>query len=321
MVAIPARKQLSGESIQDKRFKTYLNYVETLSNFLSVTKSFEGLKNTSDHKSFSSIQGGKCCDYQHLERVLRNAWFTELQLNLPSQFDDFAKFSNHWAVVQSYYACFLSVSSVFLSKGQNVEKSHAAASKEFSNLLMTSPKLYQSPYNILCVHQDREHEYINAPKNFGEESISTLSNLTTNNLEHYATFLKTTRDKQIKKRCDQWKNQNKKNRISSIEKKRITITNPPTSFLNCFYRLRCLSNYEDADYFLFSLNNEIDANLFNKGLCKIVWHFQLNNELLIAKNIGKNKYISTLENFSEKINHDLTEELMVKRWGYISKVL
>jgi len=98
------------------RFKTYLNYVGAIRNFLN--ESPPNLKHVVQSPPFLSIQGGRCPSPPRVRELLRNAWFTEIQLSLAARLDDLVGYSNHWAPVQLYYAAYLALRALLLASNQ-----------------------------------------------------------------------------------------------------------------------------------------------------------------------------------------------------------
>lgn len=91
-------------SIEQNRFKTYLNYLKALTFFSGNIE--DELQKIASSKMFSSIQCNKSPDVK-TRLLLRNAWLTEIQFNLSYSYTEFIPYTIHWAAVQAYYAIYL----------------------------------------------------------------------------------------------------------------------------------------------------------------------------------------------------------------------
>ncbi len=310
----------SDEDVQHAlRFRTYLNYLEIISNFLEPCESNPKklIKNVIKSKTFCDIQGGRCTDFNKLGKLLRNCWLTEIQLNLT--FEDYVSYSNHWAPVQVYYATYLALRAFYVSMGITISHEHSTTLKNIGEDIKRRPELFPRPWKVICIGDPKnEIEILNHPEGTEFKKSSALNS----NLDiwsSYRTFLKTTRERQLEKICDDWKRSKHKKRIS--EAQRLTLVNnlAPTSFFNVLYRLRLRSNYEDADSFLVSIQETDEALRFNKALKKISWCTLFTLETLIARYIKKTKFEEIVHSFQKHEKIKLSEELVGKRMELIKE--
>jgi len=274
------------------KFLTYLHYLTSLRNFLK--------DNCQDYQSFGQaiassgnfrkIQGGHCQDIDLLKRVMRNAWFTEVQLNLPGSRPELITYSNHWAPVQLYYACFLSLRGFFLSSGSNIDKNHIATLRTISSEIERRPSLFLEPISVMC-KGDPEHkteQYPNLPSGISINRISSLSpSERVSFYDSYCMFLRTTRNRQIETAVNEWKKKHRRKKIGKEKRKCCVDGLPSTTIFDVLYRLRIRSNYADADLYLLNISNECDAVRLYECFTGIAWHTLFVFELIMTKYLGK----------------------------------
>ncbi|OGS21445.1 MAG: hypothetical protein A3J83_08520 [Elusimicrobia bacterium RIFOXYA2_FULL_40_6] len=306
--SIPSQEEID----QSNRFLTYLYYIRNLARqidtnlfLISITKS----------NSFNSIIGGKCKDYDYLGRLFRNAWYTEIQMLLPKRNNELVPYANHWIPVQGYYAIYILVRAYFFCSGQDISHEHATNLKCISHEIQKRPDLFPCPWNVLCDGDPniKIPNLINIPE---EVSITHISNLKPNSnfWDSYALLLKTTRQRQIETKFDDWRTSNKRVRIPPQIKSKLCNDLPPTSLFNFFYRLRLRSNYIDADSFLIGSLNDNKSNDFYNSLCILVWNTLLVIEVLITRYIGKKEYSNIVLSFTKHDDLKMCKDTVIKRW-------
>ena len=84
LITFQAGTGTSEEQEQQIRFRTYLKYVRAFCELLNGPGYPQRLiKEIAGGQGFKEIAGGRCRDLKRVGELLRNAWFTELQMNLP----------------------------------------------------------------------------------------------------------------------------------------------------------------------------------------------------------------------------------------------
>lgn len=306
-----------------KRFQTYLNYIENIAALLDALYSNRELlcQSVAKTKTFTSIQGGKCSEPHKVEKLLRNAWFTELQLSIASANHDFIVYSNHWAPVQVYYSAYLLLRAFLIASGQGVRGGHSTTLKAIATQIEHRNELFPAPWGILCdgnPYNKDETNYIGVPKGVVPEKVSALSKQhNVDFLDSYAMFLRTTRKRLIDRRCDDWKRDNHRGRMDSKVKSSYIASLQPTSIFDAMYRLRLRSNYEDADSFLLTLDMDKEALTLNQAMQKLTWYTSFLMELLITKYIGKKNMDLLIKHFVNKDAAKISSKHVASRWSVI----
>jgi hypothetical protein len=134
----------------DPRFVTYLNYLRHLSMLMTEESPEAFLRPVAMSRMFRRIEGGKCRDPEQVGGLLRNAWSTELQIEMVGQNSDLLPHANHWTPIQLYYLVYLACCSYFLASGRPVTESHSAALKTMTRELEERPELFPVVMQTLC---------------------------------------------------------------------------------------------------------------------------------------------------------------------------
>ena len=90
---------------QSIRFTTYLNYLLSLSNYISESNQDNPLNlilPVYESVAYQGIQR-KSVNSNEIGRLLRNSWFTELQPYIYSIQPNLLCVTNHWTPIQVYY--------------------------------------------------------------------------------------------------------------------------------------------------------------------------------------------------------------------------
>jgi hypothetical protein len=255
-----------------RRFTAYKNYLLSFNYLLN--------KLYPDYKSLTAnlkrIQTKSSIDYKRIHSLLLNSWNSELLLNLPSLFqEDFLKFSNHWSPVQSYYSIYLSLRALIVAKNISAKGDHATTLRVISSNFIQGEKIIPFPWSILL-----DCSGFQGIK--GKSVISPISPLENpfyfrNNLDKlqdsFCLFIKTTRERIIKEKCQEWKDHNPiknkpRKRLAPGVKNSISKATRPTSIFNCLYRLRIRSNYQDVDIFILG-SSAPETKRYFQALCNI----------------------------------------------------
>lgn len=284
-------------------FDTYFSYLKSISECVenSVEEIDSFLDQITANRAFKKIQTKKDLDIKKISKILRNAWYTEFQMNQLTLTTEFAGFSLHWAQVYTYYSCYLQIRAYLISQKQEVNPKHRTTLKHFSQELDKRRDLFPSPWSLLCEKNPDDNLFIN--KNSDFTNNHQLSNKAKENpIDNFSKFLKTTRKKELERKYSEWKKENSKKRISPQQKKIIIGNTPPTSIYDCLYRLRIRANYENADTFIFSSIPDEDAEKFHKSLQNIVWISSLILETITAKYLSHKNYVQIIEKYKETMN-------------------
>lgn len=288
-------------------FDTYFSYLKSISECAenSVEEIDSFLDEITAKKAFSKIQTKKNLDITKISKILRNAWYTEFQMNQLTLTTEFAGFSLHWAQVYTYYCCYLQIRAYLIGQKQEVNPKHRTTLKHFSQELDKRRDLFPSPWNLLCEGNPDENCFINKNSHFtNNHQLSYKAK--ENPIDNFAKFLKTTRKKELERKYNEWKKDNNKKRISAQQKNIIINNTPPTSIYDCLYRLRIRANYENADTFIFSSIADEDAEKFHKSLQNIVWISSLILETITAKYLSHKNYVKIIEKYNGTLNSKIS---------------
>ena len=310
------------EREQDARFRTYLNYVCVLSQALQDAYNEPSvlLRKVLNSTPYQHIQGGQCEGVSSVERLLRNAWLTEIQLHLSPQHDELLPYSTHWAPVQLYYAVYLASRGFLSASNQNVGPKHAHTLAALSNELSNRGHLFPLPWRALCTGDPDASSigYLNLPQTVSVDQVSPLTAAWRVGFwDSFCMFLRTTRRRQIAKRIEEWKRQHRRRRIKAAERATVVASLAPTSLFDSLYRLRVRSNYADADAALWALSSLDDAKAFSVAVRAIAWHTLLVLEALTARYLGEARYQKIVKEFSRQDVAAQSGNLAAKRWQKI----
>jgi len=305
------------------KFTVYLNYLGSLSSHIdgNLHRQLDSYRLVTTSTKFLSIKSKpNHSEIEKIEKLLRNAWFTEIQLNFNRDNPEFAKYSNHWASVQVYYSIYLALRSLFISMKLITSHSHSPTLKQISDEIENHSALFVSPWNITCTGDTKgnSHSYINLPSDVKIGKISPLAN-SNNFFDSYALFLKSTRKKQIEEKRKEWLKRSKRKKQPNAARGKMIAGLSPTTVFDCLYRLRIRSNYQDAEPFLITIENDDRAARFNYSLRNITHHLLQQVELLIARHLGKKQYDVIISRFTK--TGDFVKHSDVKnRWEFLSSL-
>ena len=317
------RKYSFEEADDSLRFRVYVNYLVSIKNYLKSNYSTPNvlIDQISRTASFRRIRMAQSLDKGELSRVMRNAWLTELQIYASSADREFIPYSNHWAPVQLYYQCYLSIRGLFLASGQSIRESHPAALKRISNEIRSRPDIFPYPWKVTYGGDPRKSgRYLNLPSSV---TVNVISPLTTSRrvsfFDSFGLLLKTTRERQIDSALKEWKRKEHRKRLSAVEREYVIAGLHETTFFDFLYRLRIRSNYTDADSFLFSVKNRNDTLAFNQSIKSIGWYTMLLLEVLVAKYIGRDAFIGIADLFIKHAKSTLSNDVLCRRRNIINQ--
>lgn len=306
----------SEEMNEHNKFIVYLNYLKTISDYLDSNSNKKQTYNEIvSAKDFSTIQSKpKHPDLEKVEKLLRSAWFTEVQLNFNKNNPEYAQFSNHWATVQAYYTIYLALRSLFTAMKLTTRPSHTPTLKQISAELTKHPDLFPLPWRITCSGDpSKSYQFNNLPDGIAIKPISSLTR-TANIYDSFGLFLKTTRARQIDDKRILWLDKNKpRKKQPAAERQKMISQIPRTTIFDCLYRLRIRSNYHDVESFLVAIENNESAQQFNYSLRNITDNLLQLIELLLAKHLGLSQYESLVNKFIKKESFNKHSPVDIRR--------
>jgi hypothetical protein len=224
------------------------------------------------------------------EKELRNAWFTEVALNIPTILDqpDLIPYSNHWATVMAYYIVHHGARATFAARDGKLPTrvGHDWLLKQVSELT-SERRVFPPPWSVACVGPEEDLQYIGLPGGADGEHASLLARFRPEYAwPWFRKALSTTRSRAIDQGIQEWKRREKKTRISRGERSRLGEAVPATTLFHFLFRLRLRSNYMDADAFAAAVGMPQDAHLFNRCLTNVVSSSMMVWETIICAMVG-----------------------------------
>jgi hypothetical protein len=141
-----------------------------------------------------------CSKLPRIAELIRNSWFTEVLLREASKYPDFLPYSNAWAMIQAYYAIYLSIRAYFHAFNRKVAYSHKKSLLVVCSDMVSCKDRFPEPWRSILTSDPNLK-----PLYFSNSHYAKPLKLT-NALEspysgdpwqHFFLFLKTTRDRQI----------------------------------------------------------------------------------------------------------------------------
>ena len=205
--------------------------------------------------------------------------------------------------------------------GRVVDKSHETSIRTIGSDFISCKDRFLYPW--CCVLEGDPSDITFYLSNDVNKEIITLSNplsspYQTDPREYLGLFLRTTRERQLERKIELWKKENKRNRIKKIEREELIRILRPTNILDALYRVRSRSNYQDIDSFAFTQIHEFDYHNLQIAMCKIVGNTQAIFETIIAKALGKNIYKKMVKEFSQTPLGSNPGKTYLKRWEIIN---
>jgi hypothetical protein len=241
----------------------------------------------------------------------------EMNFLIPSKIIDnssFTKFSNNWSPIQAYYSVFLGLRAFYLASGYNLKNSHEATLTFTS--FYAKKSVFPFPWCCFC---DGEKElgnlnFVNFKKKTLHHDIKILTTLHKNYFEDvYAKFLRTTREKEYEKKKKDYRKQENIKRIIKKNGFIVDIQVPSTTFLDCLYRLRKRSYYDNVDGFLVSNAVMEDTVEFYESLKIILETTLFMIESVIRECIGVERFGEMIREFTEEVFKEKKDEIGIFR--------
>jgi hypothetical protein len=282
-------------------FRTYLHYMASMNYLICATHG--------DGSAVDYVQLGRAvrstpgCARMHTrsrpsrlyEKELRNAWFTEVALNMPRILGqpDLIPYSNHWATVMAYYIIHHGARAALAVRDGRLpaRPGHDWLLRQVSDFARQR-RVFPTPWGVLCLGHRGDWVYDGLPEGTPQECPSLL---TAFRPEHAWPSLckapSTTRERAIEQAVEEWKRREKKRRIPKAERLRLSDAVPASTIFHFLFRLRLRSNYMDADAFATAIGMPDDALLFNQCLTNVVSSSMMVWETLICAMVGADELL------------------------------
>lgn len=233
-----------------KAFTTYLGYWVSLAaqiEQLYGEPPFATLLGELENRGLAKLSGKPLAgDADALRSVLLNAWSSELALYLVD-LDQTEKLwlGNQWSQVQSYYATSRAASGWLLAHCGAVPETHAKLLNSVG-AQVTGMRLYPQPWALTCSSVVPSAAYDGFPA--APHEVSNLLS-DADPLDRCAMMLRTTRDREVKRRVEQVKRHRKKKKAPNGEYARQDARLRATTVFDFAWRARTRSNYGDPAMF------------------------------------------------------------------------
>jgi len=248
-------------------------------------------------------------DIGKITRLLRNAWYTETQLNLTKDNPELIPYANLWACVQSYYAVYLCMRSFLIAMNHSSadKNTHTDTLESINKEIDKRPDLFPNFWRILCdgnPNDSRTTKFKNTENGIQiNHSISSL-NKNISFVDRYCQFLKTTRKRSFDEKRKKYLTKNGAKRLTKKDIENILKNMHPTTIFDCLFRLRIRSNYHDSEIFMPNIVSKNEALAFNESLRTICSHSLLIFEILISGYIKSNQYTKITNDFLRGLNFE-----------------
>jgi len=263
-------------------------------------------------------------DSQQVLSSLKNAWGTELLINMGKHFvheSELVKLSNNWSTVQVYYVLYHSTQAVAVAKGFKRPPSHPKTQHIFCDLWVNRDiclEPWTLGYGFNGIH--------NIPPDVTvDKDISTLVNFSPDFKWSLACkALKTTRRKKLpelikkartRKKIDRNKAIGKQNQdrvqkgkrpnkipdstplLTPDEKLKVDENGAPTTIIDYFFRLRTTTNYIDSDMFTVGCYDPDAAIQVRDDLSIIACGTLLLAELAVSNIVGHDFFLRSIKDW------------------------
>jgi hypothetical protein len=174
-----------------------------------------------------------------------NAWSSELAMYLVDVNDTGRLWlANQWTPVQ-YYATSRVASAWLVARDGHAPETHRGLLRALS-AQVSNGTLYPSPWCLCCTAVKPRPVYAGFP---APPSVTSNLAVTSDRHDRAAMMLRTTRDRDVRKRVDQVKGDRKLRRAPNGESVRQDAALEPTTLFDFAWRMRTRSNYGDPAMF------------------------------------------------------------------------
>lgn len=282
------------------------------------------LKEMTSHKDYASLRKPVPSTSQHA-KYLRNAWSTEILLNLANTIStevSLSKYACAWAPVQAYYAVYSGILAVSQLR-KHLLSEHRGTLNFASNLVQTFGwvpevccywcrgmnelgNLSYSPRTPLCL----------SPAFSNLRSPSTADEA----LALVLTCLKTTRYEYLGQRMADLRRQREKKSlrpaVTKAEKQTLDRNLPPTTLFDFLYRVRCRCNYQDTDLFIVGPETDGDSESFLNAITTVVNFALAFLETVVCAQIGNSEMESLIANYLADTRAIKEAVPVASRWSF-----
>ncbi len=302
-------------------YRTYCNYVRATARLIEQEYSTDGdlAASVVSTSQFKKIGLNRRAHLGAIFKALRQSWFTELLICEEGASESLWHYAAPWAFVQMYYAAYLAVNAFFMALGRPAVTRHKAALNNLSAIVFPSRGPLPPPWCTTLPGDPAlpRLRLANCPYSVPITLKNALTSLhRTDPWQHYGLFLKTTRDRQLAEAIANWKQNNKRKRISSQERAAVLTSLRATTLFDGLYRLRARSNYLDIDAFAFAISTPEETEGLHRAICHIVDTTLLVLEAIVARAIGIDKYQDAVDLFLTACG-EAAEDTVVARWSVI----
>jgi len=270
---------------QVESFRTHSNYIRAFATLVGEDSQQFAHK---IEQSGCLTKGTKTTiDSQQVLSSLRNAWGTELLINMGKHFvheSELVKLSNNWSTVQAYYVLYHSTQAVAVAKDYVRPPNHPRTQSLFHNLwaarnLCLEPWTlaygFDGPQNIpsnITVDDDIHNWSLCSPASAWSLACKALKTTREDKLDK--SYRKAREKKRVEKR--KFLKQQQAERIeigkrpkiirnvplpqlTPEEKQLVDHKEPPTAIIDYLYRLRIKTNYVDSGMFTDGPENDYES--------------------------------------------------------------
>jgi len=312
-------------------FKTHSNYIRAFATLVGADSQNSPLLIYSELAN-KVVQSGcltnptkATIDDRQLFSSLRNAWGTELLINIGRHFveePELVKLSNNWSTVQAYYVLYHSTQAVFVAKGNVRPMTHPITQRTFHSL-WADRNLYLEPWTLSYGSKGTRNIPSHITINDTIHNWSRCSPDTAWSLACKA--LKTTREDKLAKSVSKAREKKKLERIRNLRKKeavrirpskspektpnvrlplltreeklRVDNNEPPTTIIDYLYRLRIRTNYVDSSMFTDGPEDELASIQVRDDLSIIAGGNLLLAELTVSRIVGHDVFLRLINDW------------------------
>jgi hypothetical protein len=289
-------------------FAAYTNYIRAIGyvldgQFGSGARQLATLATAMQSRpAYQSIQRRGHARPERVAGLLNIAWQTELALNLPRLIreEHLASVTIHWGTIQLYYAVHCAACAwLEAMEGPTAPDSHRAALRALSHHASVAG-MFPLPWGLACRSCAPVVSFCGEIPNYQPSPVNVLATPGPGNaLDYLCLALKKTREWQLGQRVDRWKRDNKRLRISPMERS-LQDGFSPTTVFDFFWKLRLRINYQDAEFFTVAHQYPTDAVRYHRGLCQIAAASLLVFEKLVAAAYGRGSLASVAKKLLDR---------------------
>jgi hypothetical protein len=255
-----------------------------------------------------------------IKTSLRNAWGTELLLNLGAHFlteDESVRISNCWGAVQAYYIAYHSVHALVVARNQPRPQAHTKTQNLFVDYWIKNRlKIYpwslgfsdsggvNVPEDIGSPVDTKIHQWSNL--NFMNRWSIALKAMETTRREEHKNALRRARENKKRERNKQWSVDNEaRSRLGKRTKKKPKATLPVLSkeerlrvnsdlrtfgLIDYLYRVRIRANYKDSAAFTCGPDNAEISTSVRNDMIYLATGTLLLHEMYICAMVGSDTF-------------------------------